>query len=95
MTWTTCFSVINILFKDDKAQKIGMAEAAQGIGDMCGPMVGAFLYSVIGYKFTFITYAVVFTGIAASCFYVLPDRLNLSDDQGDGLDTIVTDQKVN
>lgn len=28
LTWTTCFSVINIIFKDDKAQKIGMAEAA-------------------------------------------------------------------
>ena len=76
LTWTTCFSVINIIFKEDKAQKIGMAEAAQGIGDMCGPMVGAFLFSMVGYKFTFITYAIVFTAISGFCMYVLPDKLN-------------------
>jgi hypothetical protein len=28
LTWTTCFSVINLIFKEDKAQKIGMAEAS-------------------------------------------------------------------
>lgn len=53
-----------------------MAEAAQGIGDMLGPIIGSMLYSLIGYKMTFMVYAGVFTIIVVFIYNILPWSLN-------------------
>ena len=49
LTWTSCMSITNIIYSEDKAEKIAYVEMAVGFGTMAGPVIGAFIYSAIGY----------------------------------------------
>ena len=49
LTWITAFTIISMTFQEDKAKRIGQAEAAQGLGEIIGPVIGSLIYGVAGY----------------------------------------------
>lgn len=49
----TCgYSVINLTFTDDRAEKIGLMEAAFGFGCIVGPSLGSLVNGAVGYEMT-------------------------------------------
>jgi MFS family permease len=51
------YSVINLTFTDDRAEKIGMMEAAFGFGCIIGPSVGSMVFGAVGYEWTMYYFA--------------------------------------
>ena len=44
LTLTTCYSIVALVYQDDKAEKIGITEATFGFGLMLGPPVGSIIF---------------------------------------------------
>ena len=44
LTLTTCYSIVALVFQDDKAEKIGITEATFGFGLMLGPPIGSIIF---------------------------------------------------
>ena len=62
---TCAMAIITSMFPNEKELYIGILEAAVGIGLLIGPLLGAFLYSVGGFKLPFWT-------VAAICITLYP-----------------------
>ena len=51
-------------YPDKKEQLVGWTEAVQGFGFIAGPIIGSTLYTLFGYKYTFIIYGSAFVILA-------------------------------
>ncbi len=64
----------------EKETYIGYVEMALGVGDMIGPAVGSFMYALLGFSGTFLTFsAIIFLGIIFSVV-MIPQSLNIRSD---------------
>lgn len=53
MIQTTVYSLATTCFPHEKEAMIGYVEAVMGMGLMCGPIIGSFFYSQLGFAGTF------------------------------------------
>lgn len=60
-----------------------MAEAAIGLGNIIGPVLGSFIYGFGGYDLTMYIFAGFTLLIALICAYFLPSSLNENDEDFD------------
>lgn len=77
MTLTTSYSIISLVFTEDKADKIGLCEATFGFGLMIGPPFGSLVFGMLGYEYTFYVFAAITTLCTILTASVLPNKLNL------------------
>ena len=76
LSLTCSYSVINLTFSDDRAEKIGMLEAAFGFGCIVGPSLGSMVYGVVGYEWTMYFFAVQTLIFMLIQVWILPNSLN-------------------
>lgn len=48
------------LKNEEREKAIGLLEVSNGIGILCGPLIGAMLYSIGGYHFPFMIFALIY-----------------------------------
>ena len=70
------FSIISIVFSEDREKYLGIAEATQGIGLMIGPVIGSFFYADLDFIGTFQVFAAFLLLNLVCIYYALPDELN-------------------
>jgi MFS family permease len=73
---TACFSIISIVFSDEKEKYIGRAESVIGFGLMIGPVLGSFVYAAFGYMHTFFFFVILEVMAVAALALLVPNRLN-------------------
>ena len=73
---TACFSVINLIFSEERIEKLAQTEAAFGLGMMIGPSIGSFVFGAVGYEYTFYFFALQILLSMAQNACALPESLN-------------------
>jgi MFS family permease len=58
-------AILSSFPSEDREKYIGFVEAANGLGLLCGPLIGALLYHIGGFSLPFL-------GLAGFCFLLLP-----------------------
>ena len=53
------YSIVNIYFQTGKTYLIGYMETMQGLGLICGPLIGSVVYAGFGYRNTYYCFAAV------------------------------------
>lgn len=73
------YSIITILYPEQKMIYLGYCSTARGLGCMLGPILGQIIYSMTGYDFfwTFILFSGVIACFMINAFINLPNTLNL------------------
>lgn len=51
------------LKNEERERAIGFLEVSNGIGILCGPLIGAMLYSLGGYHFPFMVFAFLYVAM--------------------------------
>lgn len=59
LTISTSFSLIASQYPLEKAEYIGILEAATGFGLMIGPPIGSFMYGFFGYAWAFYVFSII------------------------------------
>ena len=72
----TGYSIITIEFPENQDKYLGWAEAATGVGLVMGPALGSFIYSFLGYMFTFIAFGILLMIGMILIFFLLPASVN-------------------
>ena len=57
---TAVMAMLSGLKNDEREKAIGLLEVSNGIGILCGPLLGALLYSIGGYHFPFMVFAFLY-----------------------------------
>ncbi|HHT62873.1 MAG: MFS transporter [Bacillota bacterium] len=52
-SWTGGLAIAAVIYPDRQGEKIGLLMAVMGLGTICGPPIGGFLYHLFGYKLMF------------------------------------------
>ena len=81
LTLVTAFSVINLTFPTDRAAKIGMLEAAFGLGITMGPALGACVYGYVGYECTMYFFACQTAIFGVLNYFLIPPEIDEEGDQ--------------
>jgi len=74
--YTSCYSILTFEFPEDRAKFIGYGEMAAGVGLMTGPVLGALVYSALGYQGTFYFFSCLAIIVALIDIYLMPWRVN-------------------
>lgn len=64
------------MFSDNREKYLGYAEAATGIGLMIGPVLGGFLFVVLGYFGSFVAFAIILLIAMIATSIITPGALN-------------------
>lgn len=77
---TTSYSIVSIVYADQRQKYLGILEASMGIGTICGPSVGSLLYTLYGFGKTF--YVIGFTLLICSLilYNFIPESSSLLDE---------------
>lgn len=62
MNNTAVMAMLGGLKNEDREKSIGYLEVSNGIGILCGPLIGALLYNIGGYHFPFAVFALLYIG---------------------------------
>tara|TARA_B110000285_G_C14784165_1_gene449979 strand:+ start:271 stop:642 length:372 start_codon:yes stop_codon:yes gene_type:complete len=57
---TSCMAILSSFEASEREEYIGYIEAANGLGLLFGPLMGAFLFSLGGYTLPFVTFAGIY-----------------------------------
>jgi MFS family permease len=63
MNNTAVMAMLSGLKNEDREKSIGYLEVSNGIGILCGPLIGALLYNIGGYHFPFAVFALLYLGM--------------------------------
>ncbi|CAI2366897.1 unnamed protein product [Moneuplotes crassus] len=91
MIQTTCYSIISVIYKEKKQQYMGYYEGSQGFGWAIGPAIGAILYSLFGFHWTFY---ILGSSMILTCLLMyiqIPNDIN----ENDNLEQSMIDEGVN
>ena len=70
------FSILTIIFAENREKYLGYGETAAGIGLAIGPVIGSSIYSISGYLECFILFTILLFLNGLFCLYILPKSLN-------------------
>lgn len=60
MNNTAVMAMLGGLKNEDREKSIGYIEVSNGIGILCGPLIGALLYNIGGYHFPFAVFSFLY-----------------------------------
>lgn len=60
MNNTAVMAMLSGLKNEDRERSIGYLEVSNGIGILCGPLIGALLFNIGGYHFPFLVFAILY-----------------------------------
>lgn len=63
MNNTACMAMLGGLKNEDREKSIGYLEVSNGIGILCGPLIGALLFNIGGYHFPFAVFAILYVAV--------------------------------
>ena len=63
MNNTAVMAMLSGLKDEEREKSIGYLEVSNGIGILCGPLIGALLYNIGGYHFPFAVFALLYIGM--------------------------------
>ena len=55
---TTSYSFAASVYPDNVDKVIGLLESVAGIGCVCGPVLGSFIYDLVGFQWTFMGFGI-------------------------------------
>ena len=73
-SYTTLLSIATNDFPEDRARVVGYLQAMTGAGGILGPIIGSFLYSFLGFKYTFFVYGGFEVLLGIFIRFNLPER---------------------
>lgn len=77
MTISTSFSLIASQYPLEKAEYIGILEAATGFGLMIGPPIGSFMYGFFQYAWAFYIFSIIIFIVIILQVVLIPSKLNI------------------
>lgn len=72
----TCYTLIPIIWNDQKEFFLGLSEAAFGIGCTVGPPLGSFAYNLFDFDWAFYAFSIMIALDGLAIFWYVPDKLN-------------------
>ncbi|CAI2370042.1 unnamed protein product [Moneuplotes crassus] len=90
MIQTTCYSIISVIYKEKKQQYMGYYEGSQGFGWAIGPAIGAILYSLFGFHWTFYILGGSMILTCPLMYIQIPNAIN----ENDNLEQSMIDEEV-
>ncbi|CAI2370229.1 unnamed protein product [Moneuplotes crassus] len=90
MIQTTCYSIISVIYKEKKQQYMGYYEGSQGFGWAIGPAIGAILYSLFGFHWTFYILGGSMILTCPLMYIQIPNAIN----ENDNLEQSILDEEV-
>ena len=70
------FSMLFLLFPQEKLKYVGLMESALNIGTAIGPVIGSVLYNFVGYFYMFIIFGLSFVIYIPILLLLMPSDLN-------------------
>ena len=70
------YSVITIIFTENREKYLGYGESAAGLGCMLGPVFGSVLNSAFSYFTAFLVFSVILAIAGLAAYFLLPETLN-------------------
>ena len=77
MIQTTSYSIVSVLYPNEKEKYLGIIEASMGLGLLSGPAVGIALYAPLGFKPTFYIIGGIFLLLTPLLHRLLPDSIDV------------------
>ena len=76
---TEAYSFVSQAYTEDVEKMIALIETTVGAGTMFGPMLGSFVYSAVGFEWTFYIFGIVMAPISFLVLFTLPKPTTIKD----------------
>lgn len=72
MVQTTAYAIVAISYPDNQQKYLSILEGSTGLGCMIGPLLGANLYTLFGFDYTFHTLGICFILLSPVLYMTIP-----------------------
>lgn len=71
------YSILTLIFSENREKYLGLGESATGLGLMLGPVIGGLVNGYFGYFVTFMVFTVMLVFNLILVIFMLPNKLNI------------------